>query len=290
MSQLADTIVDENPHRHLTLVEGRLWALSRPIGIPAYDLDLERFFACRHPTYLPDEVVAVARLGAFADYDTVYRQLGEHGIRLVNSPEEHRRVDDLRVYAGLLEGLTPKSLWFDAEPDLEQIGDELGYPVFVKGARQTSLHRKRLSVARDEGELRALLDEARRDPMLGAQPLVFRRHVKLRLLASSEASPPPERLPGAYELRTFWFGGKLVGAGPYWWQDERYDIEGLARVEALSLAREASRRVAVPFVVVDVAMTAEGGFVVIECNDGQESGYAGVSGIAVWKAMTEACG
>ena len=36
-----------------------------------------------------------------------------------------------------------------------------------------------------------------------------------------------------------------------------------------------------------VAQTAEGQWIVIECNDGQESGYAGVSPIALWGKLIE---
>ena len=41
----------------------------------------------------------------------------------------------------------------------------------------------------------------------------------------------------------------------------------------------------VPFLVVDLAMTATGRWIVIECNDGQESGYAGVSPIGLWQTI-----
>jgi hypothetical protein len=32
-------------------------------------------------------------------------------------------------------------------------------------------------------------------------------------------------------------------------------------------------------------MTADGNWIVIECNDGQESGYAGVLPLAMWAKM-----
>jgi hypothetical protein len=73
--------------------------------------------------------------------------------------------------------------------------------------------------------------------------------------------------------------------GPYWWQDEPYQLDGLARIEALSLARKAARRLDVPFLVVDVAQTAEGQWIVVECNDGQESGFAGVPAVAMWSTV-----
>jgi hypothetical protein len=43
----------------------------------------------------------------------------------------------------------------------------------------------------------------------------------------------------------------------------------------------------VPFLVVDVAQDVDGRWWVIECNDGQEAGYAGVSPFALWQRVVE---
>jgi hypothetical protein len=42
-----------------------------------------------------------------------------------------------------------------------------------------------------------------------------------------------------------------------------------------------------PFLAVDVAQTTSGEWIVIECNDGQESGYAGVSPFALWQSIVD---
>ncbi len=285
MSKLADDILDDTPHRHLTLVGDRLWVLAWPLGLASYDLDLERYFDCRHPLYPPDTLRAIARLGPFADYGKVYDGLRAQGIELIHTPDEHLRADDLRVWYPRLTDLTPRSLWFDGPPDIARIGDELGWPVFVKGTRQTSGHRKKLSVATGPDELRSLLEAAQSDALLRSQTLVFREHVALRLLPSSVSSPHPDRLPGAFEFRSFWWHGQLVGLGPYWWQDEPYRLEPADRLAVVSLAREAALRMDVPFLVIDIAQTAAGRWIVVECNDAQESGHAGVPPVALWSAV-----
>jgi hypothetical protein len=43
----------------------------------------------------------------------------------------------------------------------------------------------------------------------------------------------------------------------------------------------------VPFLVIDIAQTAEGEWIVIECNDAQESGYGGVERLALWQEVFE---
>ncbi len=102
------------------------------------------------------------------------------------------------------------------------------------------------------------------------------------------------RIPVSFEFRTFWWrpGGegdpRCVGFGPYWWEASPYPPTEAERASALALAGEAARRVLVPFLVVDVAMTAEGRWIVIECNDGQESGYNGVQRLLLWQRIVEA--
>jgi hypothetical protein len=46
----------------------------------------------------------------------------------------------------------------------------------------------------------------------------------------------------------------------------------------------------VPFLVIDIAQRQDGRWVLIECNDGQESGYAGVSPFSLWQHVVEAAG
>jgi hypothetical protein len=55
----------------------------------------------------------------------------------------------------------------------------------------------------------------------------------------------------------------------------------------VALAQEAVVRVNVRFLVVDVAQTEDGRWIVIECNDAQESGHAGVPPVAMWQNIIE---
>ena len=40
--------------------------------------------------------------------------------------------------------------------------------------------------------------------------------------------------------------------------------------------------------VIDLAMTASGEWIVIECNDAMESGYASVSPLGLWQSVLDA--
>jgi ATP-grasp domain, R2K clade family 3 len=41
------------------------------------------------------------------------------------------------------------------------------------------------------------------------------------------------------------------------------------------------------FFTIDVAQTIAGEWIVIECNDGQESGYAAISPFALWQNLID---
>ncbi len=266
----------------LFLLEGAVWVWTRPIGVPIYDLDFEHLFACRRPWERPAEVQAIARVGALDDYAASHARLLADGVRLVHGPEDNLRATRLPRWYPLIEELTPKSLWFEGTaPDPARIGDELGWPIFMKGARQTSRHRRRLSIIEGPDAMARALEEYAQDPILGWQDVVCRRLEALRPVED----PDPDRVPSSYEFRTFWWRGQLVGCGRYWWQGVDYAMTDEERGPALAVAAEAARRVDVPFLVVDIAQRADGAWIVIECNDGQESGYAGVSPVALWQEV-----
>lgn len=265
----------------LFLLEDAVWLWTRPVGLPIYDFDFDALFACRRPYLRPDEVIAIARAGALDDYTATYDELRAEGVRLVHDPDQNLRATRLPRWYPLLEDLTPRSVWFEGPPDPHAIADALGWPIFMKGARQTSHHRRRLSFITGPDELRRALDEYAQDPILRWQDVVCRRLEPLRPVED----PDPERIPSSYEFRTFWWRGALVGCGRYWWQGVEYELASDERGPALAIAAEAARRVDVPFLVVDIAQRADGAWIVIECNDGQESGYAGIAPLTLWQEV-----
>lgn len=261
-------------------VEETTWVVSAPTGLASYDFEFTPRFHVRHPARLDDEVTAIARMGAASDYDARYREFLELGVRLVHSPEEYQRTSLLPRWLPRIADLTPRSLCFDAPPPAEEVGARLGWPVFVKGARQTSRHQKSLCVARDPDEFDAIMRRWAGDEILWWQPVVCREWVALRRVAESS----PDLLPVAFEFRSFWYRQKLVGIGPYW-NAAPYELSSRERDDALAVGQDAARRVDVPFVVIDLAQREDGRWIVIECNDGQDAGYAGVDRVALWRGV-----
>jgi hypothetical protein len=263
----------------LFLLEDSVWVLTRPTANPSYDFLLTSLFSCRRPWNRPELVHAIGRIGAFADYRQTELELAEIGVRLVNTFEQHKRGSLLPEWYPLVADVTPRSVWFDSPPTAEEIGDLLGWPVFVKGERQTSKHSAELAIARSPGEFAALMSAYRADPILSWQRVVCRKFVPLRAVNADGT----HKIRPSFEFRTFWWHGRLVGAGPYWSGFAGYDWTKREQQEAITLAERAARLVDVPFLVIDLAQSEQGEWLVIECNDAQESGYAGVSPFALWQ-------
>lgn len=272
--------IDES--HSLTCIEDVLWVVGSSIGMARYDFAFEEHFRCRHPVRLERPVRAVARLGACEDYAARFEAFSRQGITLVHTPAEYQLTSSLPDWYPRLADLTARSEWFDAPPPASMVSERFGWPVFVKGERQTSRHQRKLSILNGPAEYEAAVETWRRDPILSWQRMVCREFLPLRLVGEQA----PHAMPRAFEFRSFWWKGECVGIGPYW-QDAPYEMSVREREAALALGADAARRIGVTFLVVDLAQTRDGRWVVIEINDGQDAGYAGVKPYFLWRRVIE---
>lgn len=270
--------MSREPPYSLVRVEDALWVVTRPTGMCRYDFAFEDHFACRHPFRREGVVRAVARMGATGEYAERYNRLLGEGVQLIHTPAEYEPTSQLPGWYPRLADHTPRSLWFDKRPSVEDVEAAFRWPIFVKGARQTNKHQRHLSILENRDDFERAMDWWEADPILGWQQIVCREFVPLRLVGEQSSLT----LPRAFEFRSFWWGNECVGIGPYW-VDEQYELTPDERTAALAIAGEAARRVGVQFLVVDVAQKATGEWIVIECNDGQDAGYAGIAALFVWR-------
>ncbi|MFT5471649.1 MAG: hypothetical protein ACI8UO_006786, partial [Verrucomicrobiales bacterium] len=120
-------------------------------------------------------------------------------------------------------------------------------------------------------------------PILRWQDFVCRELLELKPVAGGVE----EKIPASFEFRTFWWRGELVGSGRYWFEADDYNWTEEEKSAALKVARHAVVALGCAFLVVDLAQTAVGNWIIIECNDGMESGYAGASPFAIWQNIIE---
>ncbi len=264
---------------NIARIEGRFIVCSETVGVAAYDFDFELHFTCDHPYRIDGEESCILRVGPIPDYQETYDDYLERGLRLVNTPEQHALASELEHWYPLIETCTPRTLVFNALPSADEIEQHFAWPIFMKGSRQTSKHNPDLAVIKSRPHYERAAEAYRSDPILHWQKPVVREFVPLMAVAGSV----PGKVQPSIEYRSFWWHGQCAGWGPYWYQVAPY---GCADIEAgLAVARRAAEQVHVPFLVIDIAKTASGDWIVIECNDAQESGYAGVAPVALWQQV-----
>ena len=268
----------------LFCLEDTVWIACAETGLSVYDFPFDRYFACRRPWQRPATITAIGRFGVTTNYSQLYNELQSVGVQLIHSPEQYRLASELTEWYPRIQELTPRSVWFSEPPSPDKVEELFDWPIFVKGSRQTSRHKAELAIVHSAVEFERVAEMYRHNPILHWQPFVCREYVRLRPVDGATG----DKVPPAFEFRTFWWRGECVGAGPYWAGFSSYKWTRAEEQEALSLARKVATRINVPFLVVDVAQTVAGKWIAIECNDGQESGYAGVPPIALWNNLIDA--
>lgn len=247
--------------------------------MPSYDFEFEKYLTFRHPIYLPESARCIARVGAIADYQQFFDTLSTAGLSLINEPDQSRRANNLQIWAPLLADLTPATLVFDGAVDVARVEDELGYPLFVKTVQQTLGHRRDLAFVDDREGLLRSITAYRSAPTLAGQALAIRKRVPLRKL---KQQGPAERVPACVEYRVFLLYGSIVGLGAYWTEGRSKNLDAHEE-EVRTLALQVHARLQVPFLTVDIGQLEDGSFSVIETNDAQECGYAGIEPHSLWE-------
>ncbi|SMC28045.1 hypothetical protein SAMN02745857_03078 [Andreprevotia lacus DSM 23236] len=260
-------------------IENKLVVASSPVGVGSYDFNFELHFQCGHPYTFDEEWPCVLRIGGIADYDGMYAEMLEMGLRPVNSPQQHRLASELEAWYPQIADLTPRSEVFEALPDVGEIERRFSWPVFIKGSRQTSKHNPELAVVRDADHYGAVKTQYRNDPILHWQSPVVREFVPLMPIEGEVVG----KVRPSMEFRSFWWRCRCVGWGPYWFQVPTYACPDIA--DGLAIAQTAASRLNVPFLVIDLAKTLDGRWIIIECNDAQESGYTGVVPQLMWRSV-----
>ena len=235
---------------------------------------------------VPHGRAVLGRYSVLPYYQELEADLLHQGSRLLQSFRQHRYVADLGNWVGHLEGLTPAT-W----NRLEDIPPSEPGPFVVKGATNSRKDRWRTHMfAADRGALRAVWARAEEDSFLEQQGLYARRYEPLRVYLRG-----PSEQPISNEWRVFVVAGTIVDAGYYWssYEEETRALRPHALPpEARALAEEVARRVGgnAFFYTVDVAERAEGGWVVIELNDGQMAGLSSIEAAGFYRKLADRLG
>lgn len=225
--------------------------------------------------------LVIPRYSALPENNELCSDIAKLGGQPINSYREHCYVADVRNWYYDLGDLTPRT-WFA----LDQIPDE--GPFVLKGATNSLKHYWNTHMfAKDKREAIDVFMRIAIDTTIGVQPTYVREFVKLNVLAQGLNG-----LPISEEYRFFVLDGKVVGAGFYW----ANHVEELGREfdpfkevpqnfidDVISRVKEH-----VNFWVFDVARCADGRWIVIELNDGQQSGLSCVNPDTLYENIKDA--
>lgn len=206
-------------------------------------------------------------------------------MKLLVREGEHLRCSTIEEWYPLLKDKTPFTKIYDEMPQVEELLNDFSFPVFIKGNRQTNRHKKSQCIIESVDQYNALREEWKHDSILSWQKVAVREYVPLQVI---DADSYPDMVPISYEFRFFYFKGKCMAYGPYWYMGHKYTLPERALQEVLKLTDWAAQRLAVSFPAIDVAKTASGEWIIIEVNDAQESGFVGTNPLVLWNNTIEA--
>lgn len=208
--------------------------------------------------------LVIGRYSVLPFYRELESDLLKQGAELINTAAQHEFIAEF-VYYTAVEDMTPKTyLGFDNIP-LE------GGPFVVKGAinsRKFEWNTKMFAPTPKDA-LRIALDLTRDDPLVREQGIVVREFVPLKVLGHGLND-----LPYANEWRFFFYRNTRLSHAFYW---QACETVGTIDAEGLAFAQQAADRLGdyLDFYVIDIAEKRDGGWILIEVNDGQMSGLSG---------------
>lgn len=221
------------------------------------------------PTYrqrsqVPENSLVLGRYSVLPFYKELEDDLTENGSRLINSHRQHRWIADLREWYTDFEGITPKT-WFEL-CDLPEKG-----PFVLKGETNSKKFQWNTHMyAEDRRQAGEVYRRLTQDGIIGDQNIYIREYVPLMKLADGLNG-----LQICEEYR-FFILDRQVLSGAFYWSSHIDDLTEVPK--AANVPREFLEEVLgrlgsnARFVVVDIARKADGGWIVVEVNDGQMSG------------------
>lgn len=217
-------------------------------------------------------------------YEAIYNAALQKNIQLVNTPHQHRTAMEFDKFYPLLSDLTPKSIIIEDESGLDKTSSEIGFPVFIKGAVKSDKEDGwNAVVAHDMDALRTITSRLFKRDYRTRGKVIIRELVKLKEIAVS-----PNGFPISREYRAFFFKGQLQAYGFYW--DDYDDPEGKSsevQQEIMRLGQEATKRLQVPFIAVDVGQLQSGEWIIIEVGDGQFTGLSHIPILELWSKVKD---
>lgn len=207
------------------------------------------------------------------------REILNIGAKPINTYGQHKYVADLQNYVYDLKELTPKT--WDRIQDIPETG-----PFILKGETNSrKFNWKKDMFAANKQEAITIYGRLCDDSLIGQQNIFIRKYVPLVTYLEGIGG-----IPVTEEYRFFAAYGEIL-CGGYYWQNYVDDLD--IQPNANNVPREFLQKVLdrigkqINFVVIDIARTQDGNWIVIELNDGSSSGLSCINPEDLYKHLKE---
>lgn len=205
--------------------------------------------------------LVIGRYSVRPFYKELERDLSKVNSNLINSFSQHHFISNFNWYEHVKE-FTPKTYFSLLETPKDENRD------FVVKGRTNSRKQEWLTKMFAHGYTRAaeIFSDLSVDPLIHDQGIIIRDFVPLKVLGESIKG-----LPYTNEHRFFFYGRNEITNFYYWCCNDQV---GILNQEGKDFAQKIANILVehVNFFVLDIAEKKDGGWILIEVNDGQMSG------------------
>lgn len=220
-------------------------------------------FALR--TQVQKNDLVIARYSALPYYLELEQDLKNLGAKLINSYSEHQFIASFDYYQYVSE-FTPKS-WNEHE----FFHCDYPGPFVVKGSTNSKkFNWNTMMFAPTKQDALTISSELLKDSMIGQQSIIYRQYVPLKTFEIGLND-----LPFTNEWRFFFYKNELLTHAYYWSIADKPELANITK-GGIDFAKMIAGIVSehVNFFVLDIAEKADGEWILIEVNDGQQSGLS----------------
>lgn len=225
----------------------------------------QNYFRVETSRCLCENTVVIGRYSTLPFYEDLEQDLKYNSSRLINSYDQHRWIANFDYYNDLSE------YTFESWKERDFPSSKHPGPFVVKGTTNSKKHHwNTMMFAKDRNEAVEVASRLYQDDLVGRQGLVYRKYEPL---VTYEVGL--NGLAFTNEWRLFFLGENLISYGYYWSEAQDVDSPHLSE-EAIAFAHEVAKIASkhTNFFTLDIGEKQSGGWVLIEVNDGQQSGLS----------------
>lgn len=230
-----------------------------------FEIAKQYFDVVQYRSEVPRDSLVVGRYSFLPFYNELEKDVRNLGSTLINSYEQHLWIANMDYYYDLQE-YTPET-WSDH--DFYRC--DYDGPFVVKGRTNSRKHQwNSMMFAQTKKDAIAIGSKLFQDSLIQEQGVVYRKYVPLKTFEIGING-----LPFTNEWRFFYYKTTRLSYAYYWTTAEKPELAQMTD-EGLELADRSAEIAAenVNFFVIDIAETQAGDWIVVEINDGSQSGLS----------------